>query len=137
MAEAALELEDDYYGVLNVPRGVDVNGLQTAYVRLSDDLAARMSVDLTARDELIRLNRAFAVLSNSGLRQKYDAEYFEENVQDEIPAEKRGRLASNALFGTLIVVVAVQVAIVGFLGRAEIAAAMSAIFGPLEPGGAG
>ena len=74
MAEAALELEDDYYGVLNVPRGVDVNGLQTAYVRLSDDLAARMSVDLTARDELIRLNRAFAVLSNSGLRQKYDAE---------------------------------------------------------------
>jgi len=139
MAEAAaIELEDDYYGVLNVPRGTGLHGLQTAYSRLADDLAGRMGVDPTARDELIRLNRAFAVLGNSELRKRYDSQYFADEIAHEEQAaqrdEKQTRRASNLIFGALLLIVLVQGLVVGYVERERVGAAASVVLGPLAPG---
>ena len=141
MAEAvAVELEDDYYGILNVPRGTGLQGLQTAYARLADDLAGRMAVDPTARDELIRLNRAFAVLGNSELRKRYDAQYFAEEIaqetEDATLDEKRTRRSSNLIFAALLFIVLVQGIVVGYVEREKVGEVASAVLGPLAPGGA-
>lgn len=137
---AAIELEDDYYSILNVPRGTGLHGLQTAYARLADDLAGRMGVDPTARDELIRLNRAFAVLGNSELRKRYDAQYFAEEIaqedQDARVDEKRTRRSSNLIFAALLFIVIVQGVVVGYVEREALGNAAATVLGPLAPGGA-
>ena len=136
------EAEDDFYGVLNVPRSVGISGLQTAYARLADDLATRMSVDPTARDQLIRLNRAFGVLGNSDLRKDYDAKRFSDDLEptaEELSTEieeQKGRAASNILFASLIGIVAIQVIVVSYIGRTEFGDMVSAVMNALIPGGA-
>jgi hypothetical protein len=136
--EAVLELEDDYYGILSVPRGIGYVGLQAAYARMADDLANRMNLDPTARDELLRINRAFAVLGNSELRKKYDACYFAGDVavteRGIVRDVRRTRLASNVLFGTLVTIVIVQAAVVGYIERAHLDEVVSVVLGPLMPG---
>ncbi|MFQ5381056.1 MAG: hypothetical protein ACE5EF_05480 [Dehalococcoidia bacterium] len=141
MADTApVEFDEDFYAVLNIPRTVGLPGLQNAYARLSDDLAGRMGSDPTARDELIRLNRAFGVLGNADLREQYDSKRFAddyESSEEEIEREeRRGRLLSNLLFGALVLVVGAQIAVIGYFGRTELADAVQWVADTFIPTGA-
>jgi DnaJ-class molecular chaperone len=133
-------MEEDYYALLNVPRNVGMPGLQTAYARLSADLATRMSVDPTARDQLIRLNRAFGVLGNSDLRKAYDAKHFSDEIAEEERAMEaevaKSQTASNFLFGALLLIVGVQVAVVSYIGRGEFGGFFESLMDLVTPGGA-
>jgi len=140
MADTApAEFDEDFYAVLNVPRSVGLPGLQNAYARLSDDLAVRMGSDPTAREELIRLNRAFGVLGNADLREKYDARRFagEETEEQALEVEaKQNRWISNVLFGALLLIVGAQLAVIGYFGRSELADAFDAVIDVFRATGA-
>ena len=135
---ASLEIEEDFYGLLNVPRNIGSSGLQTAYARLADDLALRMAVDPTARDQLIRINRAFGVLGNSDLRKDY-------RCRPLFPGDRRGReggrdrtdqrpgCVERPCFAALLAIVGVQVAVVGYIGRSELGDMISSVVNHRHP----
>ncbi len=110
----------DYYAVLNLPPKSDLSGVENAYARLSDDLVKQSDHDETAREAMLRLNEAYAVLSKPELRREYDRAFFKgelERLEKEARAVQRRRtMAGNLLIGALGLVVAVQAGALLYLG---------------------
>ena len=77
----------NYYAVLNLPPTADLQGIQNAYARLSDEFAVRLEVDETSADAMRRLNEAYSVLSKPELRTEYDRAFFVKEIEME-----RGRV---------------------------------------------
>lgn len=138
MAEARII---DYYSILSVPPTADLVGINNAYARLSDELAAHAAEDDTVKEAILRLNEAYAVLSRPESRRKYDAIYFSTDLvarakQAERQARRR-RWVANALVGVLLLVVVAQGAVLTYLGREQVADVAGTVFGPLLPDEAG
>lgn len=128
----------DYYAILNLPSTADLNGIENAYARLSDELAMSMTEDTLGGEALARLNEAYSVLSRPTLRRDYDKVYFSREIQWEralksADARRRG-LLRHVLTAGLVVVIAVQGAALAYIGREEVADAALTVFGPLLPG---
>lgn len=109
MAEAHLI---DYYAVLNLPATADLQGIENAYARLSDEFAIRMEVDDTSADGLRRLNEAYGILSKPDLRTEYDRAFFVKEMgreHDRIRAlERRQRALQWSLVLGLVVIMGVE-----------------------------
>jgi curved DNA-binding protein CbpA len=121
----------DYYSILNLPPRADLAGIETAYARLSDDLAIRVAEDDTCEAALKRVNEAYAVLSKPELRRVYDREFFSKEVAEAErafgAAERRRTIASRLLVGGLAGIVLLQAAVLVHLGWAEASGLFSAI----------
>ena len=119
----------DYYGVLRVPAGAELTGIEAAYARLSNEFALRMEVDETSGEALRRLNEAYSVLSHPELRRQYDSVFFATDIAREEAdlkrAQRRQKLTQWLLVGALGLVVLAQAAALLYVGRGEI----SSIFG--------
>ncbi|MEX0782557.1 MAG: DnaJ domain-containing protein [Dehalococcoidia bacterium] len=137
MAEAKLV---DYYAILNLPPRADLQGIENAYARLSDELAHRMDVDETSGAALHRLNEAYSVLSRPELRREYDRAYFvrEREVAEkrQVAHERRREGMRRLLVYSLGGLVALQVLTLVVVGRGEIADILQAVVSPLLPGDA-
>ena len=135
MAESKLI---DYYSILNLPPRADLQGIENAYARLSDELAHRMEVDETSGAALHRLNEAYSVLSRPELRREYDAVYFaaERAVADNraVSRVRRRETARKVLVYALGAVVALQLVTLAVIGRGEIADLLQMAVSPLLPG---
>lgn len=125
----------DYYAVLNLPPKSDLAGVENAYARLSDDLMKQSDHDETAREAMLRLNEAYAVLSKPELRREYDRAFFKgelERLEKEARALQRRRtMAGNLLVGALGLVVAVQAGVLLYLGGDSATGLFQAIAGAL------
>ena len=62
----------DHYAALNLPPTADLPGIENAYARLSAELAQQTRFDETAAAALLRINQAYAVLSQPARRRDYD-----------------------------------------------------------------
>ena len=137
MAESKLV---DYYAILNLPPRADLQGIENAYARLSDEFALRMDVDETSGAALNRLNEAYSVLSRPELRREYDRVYFirerELTAKRAAARERRRELARRVLFYALSAIIVVQALALVVIGRGEIVDAASAVVSPLMPGDA-
>ncbi|MGI8423828.1 MAG: J domain-containing protein [Chloroflexota bacterium] len=127
----------DYYAILNVPPTADLAGIESAYARLSDELAVNLREDELGAGVLGRLNEAYSVLSRPVVRRDYDRVYFSREIEREssrLRADERRRGAFRGLLiGGLLLIVAVQGAALAYLGRAELGDAAEVVFGPLMP----
>ncbi|MGH2609433.1 MAG: J domain-containing protein [Tepidiformaceae bacterium] len=127
----------DYYAILNLPPRADLQGVENAYARLSDELAHRMDVDETSGGALLRVNEAYGVLSRPELRREYDSVYFahERQVAEKrrLARERRREGARRVLVYALGVVVAVQMLSLVMIGRGEIVDFAQAAMSPLLP----
>lgn len=123
----------DYYAVLNIPPTADLNGIENAYARLSEELARQIPEDETAAVALKRLNEAFMVLSRPEHRREYDKLYFSKEIAEyqaaQAAARRRRTIASSILFGSLLIVVTAQSVALAYLGREYIAAAFEFVSG--------
>jgi curved DNA-binding protein CbpA len=131
----------DYNAVLAVPPNADLTGIQNAYARLSDEVARLIGEDDTIQEGILRLNEAYAVLSNPETRRKYDTVYFRgEKVQQKKRAEaaaRRRKLAARSLVAVLGSIVSIEMVVLGFMAREDVHGAAASVLGPLFPGGAG
>jgi hypothetical protein len=127
----------DYYAILNLPPKADLQGIENAYARLSDELAIRMEVDETSGGALLRVNEAYGVLSRPELRREYDAVYFahERAVAQRkvLAAERRRDAARKILVYALAGTVAVQMLALAVIGRSEVVDFAQAAVSPLVP----
>ena len=128
----------DYYAILAVPPGADLMGVQNAYARLTDEIATLMGEDATIHEGMLRLNEAYAVLSNPEARRRYDDVYFSREIAhaqriEDLAARKK-TFASRLLVGTLLVLVLIQVSALAYLGRESAIDMASVVLGPLFPG---
>jgi curved DNA-binding protein CbpA len=134
VAEAKLV---DYYAILNLPPRADLQGIENAYARLSDELAHRMEMDETSGAALRRLNEAYGVLSRPELRREYDGVYFarerETAERRKITRERRREGARRVLVYALGAVVAIQAVSLVVIGRGEIVDLTQAALSPLLP----
>lgn len=110
----------DYYAILNLPPRADLVGIENAYARISDDLAKQMHVEDTSRDQLKRVNEAYAVLSKPDLRREYDRVFFSKEIA---AAEKLAHdalrqklIKERILVGALLVVVTGQAVLLAWVG---------------------
>jgi curved DNA-binding protein CbpA len=130
----------DYYAILNLPPRADLQGIENAYARLSDELAIRMDVDETSGVALRRLNEAYSVLSRPELRREYDKVYFsrEREIAERKAANRvrRREMMRKTLVYALGAIVAIQTVSVVFVARGEIADVAQAAVSPLLPGDA-
>jgi hypothetical protein len=130
----------DYYAILNLPPRADLQGIENAYARLSDDLAHRIDVDDTSGAALNRLNEAYSVLSRPELRREYDRVYFqrEHELEEKRQAARERRIEAvrRVLVYSLGAIVALQVMALVVIGRGEIVDAAQAVVSPLLPGDA-
>lgn len=131
----------DYYGILNLPPSADLHGIESAYARLSGELAELSVHDEGHRDALKRVNEAYSVLSTPTLRREYDTVFRSKELQAEIAARRRfvrrrQWMQRTVLAGLLLIVVA-QAGALAYLGREQVSVAAEAVFGPLMPGDAG
>jgi curved DNA-binding protein CbpA len=127
----------DYYAILNLPPKADLQGIENAYARLSDELAVRVEVDETSAGALLRVNEAYSVLSRPELRREYDAVYFSHEraiaERKALAAEKRREAARKLLVYALAGTVAVQMLSLAIIGRTEIVDFAQAAVSPLVP----
>jgi curved DNA-binding protein CbpA len=130
----------DYYAILNLPARADLQGIENAYARLSDELAHRMDVDETSGAALNRLNEAYSVLSRPELRREYDRVYFirERELEEkrQMARERRRETVRRTLVYSLSVVVALQLVALLVIGHGEIIDAAQLAMSPLLPGDA-
>lgn len=102
----------NYYAVLNLPTQADLLGIENAYARLSDDLAAKLEIDETAGEALRRLNEAYSVLSKPELRREYDRVFLSKEFQElerKLRADVRRRnMVARLLVGTLVGMVLIE-----------------------------
>ena len=130
----------DYYAILNLPPRADLQGIENAYARLSDELALRMDVDETSGGALHRLNEAYGVLSRPELRREYDRVYFvSERALEEKRQVARGRRREairRVLVYSLSAIVSIQVLTLVVIARGEIVDVAQAAMSPLLPGSA-
>lgn len=130
----------DYYSILNLPPRADLQGIENAYARLSDEFAHRMDVDETSGAALHRLNEAYSVLSRPELRREYDRVYFNrerEMAEQRTAARERRREAMRrTLVYSLSAVVTLQLVALVAIGHGEILDAAQAVISPLLPGDA-
>jgi len=131
----------DYYGILNLPSSADLLGIETAYARLSGELAQLSILDDGHKDALKRVNEAYAVLSTPKLRREYDTVFLSRERQAEIAAHtrfvRRRQWMQRAVLSALLLIVVAQAGALAYLGREHVAEAASSVFGPLVPGEAG
>jgi curved DNA-binding protein CbpA len=125
----------DYYSILNLPTNADFIGVQNAYARLSRELADMGQVDEASSDALQQLNEAYSVLSRAELRREYDLVFLAADREREervVRAMVRRRSAMQwAILGALGIIVVAQAAVLAYLGREQVAPALSFILGPL------
>lgn len=125
----------DYYAILNLPPTADLVGIETAYARLSSELAARSDVDETAIDALRRLNEAYGVLSKPSLRLEYDTLLFGEVLERERENlrtfQRRRHVVGNVVAASLGLLVFVQAFGLVYLGRDEIGSLLGKVLSPL------
>lgn len=131
----------DYYAVLNLPHDADLNGIENAYARLSDELALGTDLDEGYGEALKKVNEAYGVLSKPDLRRRYDSVFLAR--EREWAAREAQRLLRRRLFvqriivGALSLIVLAQAAGLAYLGREQVTAVLSFVLGPLFPGSAG
>ncbi len=127
----------DYYAILNLPPKADLQGIENAYARLSDELAHRMDVDETSGGALLRVNEAYGVLSRPELRREYDSVYFANErliaERKALAAGRRRDAARRLLTYALAAIVAVQALTLAVIGRGEIVDFVQAAVSPLLP----
>jgi hypothetical protein len=130
----------DYYAILNLPPRADLQGIENAYARLSDELALRIEVDETSAAALARVNEAYSVLSRPELRREYDRVFFgdeREAIEQQLMRRARRRQwARRMLVYSLAAIVVVQLAALIVLGHEEIGNLLHTALGPLQPGNA-
>jgi hypothetical protein len=114
----------DYYAVMNLPYTADLAGVDNAYARLSDELAALGKVDASATEALRRLNEAYGVLSRPEKRRKYDEVFLAEwRMQQEKAARgafRRNIIMQWMVIGVLALILAGQTAALAYIGRSEL-----------------
>jgi len=124
----------DYYAVLNIPSTADLNGIENAYARLSEELARQIPEDETAAVALKRLNEAFMVLSRPENRREYDKLYFSKEIADyhaaRSAARRRRTIVSSILVGSLLLLVTAQSVVLAYLGREYVASAVDLLQRP-------
>lgn len=130
----------DYYAILNLPPRADLQGIENAYARLSDEMAHRMDVDETSGAALHRLNEAYSVLSRPELRREYDRVYFmterELSEKRQVARERRREAVRRVLVYSLGAIVTIQVLTLVVVARGEIVDVAQAAMSPLLPGSA-
>ena len=131
----------DYYGILNLPSSADLLGIETAYARLSGELAQLSILDEGHRDALKRVNEAYAVLPTPKLRREYDTVFLSRERHAEIAARKRfvrrRQWMQRIVLSALLSVVIAQPGALAYLGREHVSEAANTVLGPLLPGDAG
>ncbi|WP_435581918.1 DnaJ C-terminal domain-containing protein [Amycolatopsis thermoflava] len=90
----------DFYDVLGVSRGADTEEIQQAYRRLARRYHPDVNHDPGAEDRFKEINEAYQVLSDPGLRARYDrfGENFRQVPEDMADAGRRRR-TQNVYFG--------------------------------------
>ncbi len=123
----------DYYAILHLPPYANLDGVETAYTRLSRDLVGLSSEDETAPLALERLNEAYAVLGHSDRRREYDQIYFSREIADlrgqESVRRRRKTVASTLLTGALVCVVIAQSVLLTTVARSDVVEAFRYVFG--------
>lgn len=131
----------DHYAILNLPHNVDLQGVENAYARLSDELAALSIHDDGHKEALQRINEAYAVLSHPKARREYDAIFLapERAARDASRRRfvRRRLWIQRGIVAVLLVVIAAQAGTLAYIGREELGTAASALFGPLVANAAG
>lgn len=131
----------NYYAVLTLPPNADLNGIENAYARLSDELATAAGGDEDAAEHLAMVNEAYAVLSVPERRRKYDMELFRDRVEEterrEHEAERRRTWLRAGIYAVFTAVVVAQLAALLVIGGDEVGEAARTIIGPLLPESAG
>ncbi len=122
----------DYYAAMNLPYDADLTGVENAYARLSDELAALGRVDSGASEALRKLNEAYSVLSRPERRRKYDdvflVEYKRKQAKERQRAQRRTDLAQWAIIGTVAAILVLQGAALAYIGRDDLSTLLSSIF---------
>jgi curved DNA-binding protein CbpA len=122
----------DYYAVMNLPYDADLTGVENAYARLSDELAALGKVDTGANTALTKLNEAYGVLSRPERRRKYDevflVDYHRQKANEERRSYRRASLMQWAIVGAVVMVLAVQTVALAYIGREDLSDLLSSIF---------
>lgn len=80
--------QEDYYRVLQIPRGVPATEIRKAYWSLAHHYRERMHTDPVAARLMDRLNEAYRVLATPDLRHSYDLEL---DITTPAPDPKRPR----------------------------------------------
>jgi curved DNA-binding protein CbpA len=123
----------DYYAVLNLPATADLEGIENAYTRLSQELARQIAGDETAALALERLNDAYSVLGHPNQRREYDKVYFSKEIAEfhaqQESARRRQRFTSGIIVSALGLVVLGQSAVLIYMGRDYIATAADIVLG--------
>ena len=121
----------DYYAVLNVPATADLEGIENAYTRLSQELARQIAADETAALALDRLNDAYGILGHPEQRREYDRVYFSKEIADlqahQDAVRRRQRFTSGLMTAALGMVVLGQSVALVYVGRGFISDAVDAV----------
>jgi curved DNA-binding protein CbpA len=117
---------------MNLPYDADLTGVENAYARLSDELAALGRIDSGANEALKRLNEAYAVLSRPERRRKYDevflVDYYKKRAKELRRAERRTDMAQWAVIGAVGVILALQGAALAYIGRDDLQQLLARVF---------
>ena len=123
----------DYYAILSLPPYANVDGVESAYTRLSRELVGLSSEDETAPLALERLNEAYAVLGHADRRREYDQIYFSREIAEiqgrESTRRRRQTVASTILTGALVSVVIAQSVLIATVARSDVVEAFRYVFG--------
>ena len=128
----------DYYAVLNLPTGANIDGIENAYARLSGELAMLGEVDEASSEALRTLNGAYAILARADLRRQYDEVFLaarREAAAKQFARQRRRRQRmQDAIIGALVIIVLSQAAALLYLGWDHVSTVVGNV---LSPGGAG
>lgn len=123
----------DYYSVLNLPATANLEGIENAYTRLSQELAGQIAGDQSATLALTRLNDAYSVLSHPEQRRDYDKVYFSKEIADFHAQQESDRRRKNWTSGIMVsalgLMVLGQSAVLIYMGRDYISSAYHVILG--------